>query len=107
VWGKEPLPVSGHLHTIQTVMLIIRKGISLIIPGSFSGNVHKEESMSETHSSDAMKNLVKFMILLAIAGMIMAFLVTFMIVQPQDATLIAPKNYCFDYCTPKGCIWSC
>ena len=62
--------------------------------------------MSGAQSSDALKNLVTFMILLAIVGVILAVLLIYLTGSPVAAAG-APKNYCFEYCTKIGCIWSC
>jgi len=60
--------------------------------------------MSEIQSSDAMHNLVKFMICLAIAGTVVALVAYFAVVLPgqQAAALNAPSN-CVSICTGLYC----
>jgi hypothetical protein len=62
--------------------------------------------MSESQSSDAMHNLVKFIICLAIAGTVIALVAYFMVALPgqQAAALSAPSNsmYCF---LPNACMY--
>jgi p-aminobenzoyl-glutamate transporter AbgT len=50
--------------------------------------------MSDAHSSDAMKNLIKFMICLAILGVILALVIWYVTGTP--AGIHAPLNYEFD-----------
>lgn len=59
--------------------------------------------MSEAQSSDAMKNLVWFVIALAILGIILAFALIFTGVVPVDAGFAAPLNtVCPPVCMQPG-----
>lgn len=49
--------------------------------------------MSEAHASDAMKNLMKFIVCLAIIGTVIALAAYFLIIQPGQA-LSPPTNMC-------------
>ncbi|HEX3002416.1 MAG TPA: hypothetical protein VHN82_08650 [Methanoregula sp.] len=61
-----------------------------------SGKFLESQSMSETQSINVMKNLVKFMICLAIAGVAIALVAYFAVVLPgqQAASVHVPMNYC-------------
>ena len=63
--------------------------------------------MSEAHSSDVMRDLVKFMISLALLGTIIALAAYFLVALPnQIATgITAPQNWCV--LDPTGHIFIC
>ena len=72
----------------------------MIISGNYKDLIRKERSMSEARSSDAMKNLVKFMICLAIAGIIIALAGYFVVDLPMQhaAGIHAPLNCMWSQC---------
>jgi len=63
--------------------------------------------MSEAHSSDVMRDLVKFMISLALLGTIIALAAYFMVALPNQvaAGMTTPYNWCV--LDPTGHIFIC
>lgn len=66
--------------------------------------------MSDAHTSDAMKNLVKFMICLSIAGSVLAGIHYYAVDLPQQKAAQAPPNLdarglmdCIENCIIKNC----
>lgn len=49
--------------------------------------------MSENSSPDALKDLVKFLVCLAILGAMVALVAYFAVVLPHDAAIQAPTNF--------------
>lgn len=53
--------------------------------------------MSEATQSDAMKNLAKFMVCLAILGTIIALAIYFVVILPTQALVHPPTNEVYTY----------
>ena len=64
------------------------------------------ERMPEVQSPDAMKDLVKFVICLAVLGTVIALAAYFLVIQPAQV-LTPPTNHCTYYHTIFGNWWSC
>jgi len=86
------------------IYLLVRKNTWYPRPVP-AGHIMRGKNMSETQSSDAMHNLVKFLICLAIAGTIIALVAYFAVVLPGQhaAGLYAPLNCNNPVCSGWHC----